>query len=191
MEKEEAKKEVNKVAKAPKKEEAKKPAKKTEVKADTKKKAETKKASEVKKTATTNKKAEKKTTDKKAVTETKKDVKTAKAQVAKAVLRHERISPRKVNIVAKLIRGKDVQQAKAILKFTSKAASQPLTKLIDSCVANAVNNHFMDESKLYISELNVMQGPTLKRIRPRARGSADRINKRTSHISVVLKEREN
>ena len=109
---------------------------------------------------------------------------------AKAHLKYARISPRKVKIVLDLIRGKDVAQAMAILKNTPKSASEYLTKLLRSAVANAENNFNMDASKLYVSECFVCPGPILKRIMPRAQGRAFRINKRTSHISLVLKERE-
>jgi large subunit ribosomal protein L22 len=107
-----------------------------------------------------------------------------------AKLRHARISPRKVKIVLDLIRGKDAGTAMAILKNTNKAASELLIKLLGSAIANAVNNHEMDETKLYVSECFVCPGPTLKRIMPRAKGSADRILKRTSHVTIVVKERD-
>lgn len=109
---------------------------------------------------------------------------------AKAILRYARISPRKVKIVLDLIRGKDAGTAMAILKNTNKAASELLIKLLGSAVANAVNNFGMDETKLYVSKCFVCPGPTLKRIMPRAKGSADRILKRTSHITIVVKERD-
>ena len=109
---------------------------------------------------------------------------------AKAYLKYARISPRKVKIVLDLIRGKDAGTAMAILKNTNKAASELLIKLLGSAVANAVNNHEMDETKLYVSECFVCPGPTLKRIMPRAKGSADRILKRTSHITVVVSEKK-
>ena len=108
---------------------------------------------------------------------------------AKAILRYARISPRKVKIVLDLIRGKDAGTAMAILKNTNKAASELLIKLLGSAIANAVNNFQMDETKLYVSECFVCPGPTLKRIMPRAKGSADRILKRTSHITIVVKEK--
>ena len=109
---------------------------------------------------------------------------------AQAILRYARISPRKVSIVLDLIRGKDVATAMGILKPTHKSASEYLIKLLNSAVANAENNHSMDASKLYVSECFVCPGPTLKRIMPRARGSANRILKRTSHVTIVLKEKE-
>ena len=107
---------------------------------------------------------------------------------AKATLKYARISARKVKIVADLIRGKNVDEALAIVKFTPKASSEVIDKLLKSAIANAVNNHHMDETKLVISEIYANQGPTMKRILPRAKGSADRIRKRTSHIKVVLTE---
>ena len=109
---------------------------------------------------------------------------------AKAHLKYARISPRKVKIVLDLIRGKDVAQAMAILKNTPKSASEYLTKLLRSAVANAENNFNMDASKLYVSECFVCPGPILKRIMPRAQGRAFRILKRTSHITLVVKEKE-
>ena len=113
----------------------------------------------------------------------------AKTQ-AKAVLRYARISPRKVNIVNDLIRNKNVSVARGILMNTPKAASELLIKLLDSAVANAENNFGLDTDKLYIAEIYANAGPTLKRIRPRAQGRAFRIRKRTSHITIVVKENE-
>ncbi len=106
-----------------------------------------------------------------------------------AKLKYARISPRKVQIVLDLIRGKDAGTAMAILKNTNKAASEYLVKLLGSAIANAVNNFDMDENNLYVSECFVCPGPTLKRIMPRAKGSADRILKRTSHVTIVVKEK--
>ena len=108
---------------------------------------------------------------------------------AKAHLKYARISPRKVKIVLDLIRGKDVGVAMAILQNTPKSASEYLIKLLGSAIANAENNFGMDVSKLYVSECFVCPGPTLKRIMARAKGSADRILKRTSHVTIVVKER--
>ena len=108
---------------------------------------------------------------------------------AKAILRNARIAPRKVQIVLDLIRGEDAEKAMAILKHTPKAACEVLEKVLKSAMANAeVKN--MDTSKLYVAECFVNQGPTLKRIRPRAQGRAYIIRKRTSHITIVLKEAE-
>ena len=109
---------------------------------------------------------------------------------SRASLKHARISARKVKIVIDLIRGKDVQEALAILKFTPKAASPLVEKLVKSAIANAENNHNMDADKLYIAEIYANQGATMKRIRAATQGRANRIRKRTSHIEVVLKERE-
>ena len=107
---------------------------------------------------------------------------------AKAILRYARISSRKVKIVADLIRGKKVDEALAIVKFTPKASSEILEKLLKSAIANAENNHGMNRGNLIVSEVYANQGPTLKRIRPAAKGSAVRIRKRTCHITIVVKE---
>lgn len=101
-----------------------------------------------------------------------------------------RVAPRKVQIVLDLIRNKPADEAMAILKYTPKAACEPLAKLLKSAMANAENNFDMDVSKLYVAECAVNQGPTLKRIRPRSKGRAYRINKKTSHITLVLRESE-
>ncbi len=108
---------------------------------------------------------------------------------AKATLKYVRISPRKVGIVCDLIRGKSVSQACNILAMTPKAAAEPLAKLVKSAVANAENNHGMDPEKLYVAETYATAGPTLKRYMPRAQGRAYPINKRTSHVTVVVRER--
>jgi len=109
---------------------------------------------------------------------------------AKAHLKYARISSRKVKIVLDLIRGKNADEALGILKNTRKAASEYLIKLLNSAVANAENNFSMDKSKLYVSQCFVCPGPTLKRMMPRARGSADTILKRTSHVTIVVKEKD-
>ena len=109
---------------------------------------------------------------------------------AEATLKYARISSRKVKIVADLIKGKDVDEALAIVKYTPKASSEIIEKLLKSAIANAENNHNMAHEKLYVAEIYANQGPTLKRIRPAAKGSAVRIRKRTSHITIVLKERD-
>ena len=109
---------------------------------------------------------------------------------ARATLKYARISPRKVKIVMDLIRNQDADKAMAILKFTPKSACEYLEKLLASAMANAENNHNMDVSKLYVAECFVCPGPTLKRIRPRSHGRAYRINKKTSHITIVLREAE-
>ena len=114
-------------------------------------------------------------------------VKTEK-QEAVATLKYARISSRKVKIVADLVRGKKVDEALAIIKFTPKASSEVLEKLLKSAIANAENNHGMNRGNLIVSEIYANQGPTLKRIRPAAKGSAVRIRKRTSHVTIVVKE---
>ena len=108
---------------------------------------------------------------------------------AKATLSYARISPRKVGIVCDLIRGKSVAQAQAILMGTPKAASPLLSKLVKSAAANAENNFSMDADKLYVSAVYATPGPILKRMMPRAQGRGYRINKRTSHITVVVSEK--
>ncbi len=108
---------------------------------------------------------------------------------AKAVARHVRIAPRKVRIVIDLIRGKNVGEAFAILKHTPKVASEVLKKVLKSAVANAEHNYDMNVDNLYVAAAYVDQGPTLKRIHPRSRGQAFKILKRTSHVTIVVKER--
>ena len=101
-----------------------------------------------------------------------------------------RIPPRKARIVIDLIRGKDAAEAAAILKFTPNVAAVAVGKVLKSAVANAVNNHDMDEEKLYVKACYANEGVTLKRFMPRAKGSASAIHKRTSHITVVVDERD-
>ena len=111
------------------------------------------------------------------------------AMEAKAMARTVRIAPRKARLVIDLIRGKQVGEAYAILKHTPKAASPIVEKVLKSAVANAENNHDLNVENLYVAETFVGAGPTLKRFRPMDHGKAFRINKRTSHITVVVKER--
>ncbi len=109
---------------------------------------------------------------------------------ARAVLRYARISPRKARVVADMIRGKDVDEAFIILKFTPKKAARIIEKLLKSAVANAeASPDIVDVDSLYISKICVDEGPMLKRIRPRAMGRAYLIRKRTSHITIELDER--
>ncbi len=108
---------------------------------------------------------------------------------SKAVAKYVRIAPRKVRVVMDLIRGKNVAEAFAILKFTPKVGADAIEKVLKSAVANAENNFDMNVDKLYVSSAFVDQGPTLKRIHPRSRGQAFKILKRTSHITVVVEER--
>lgn len=112
------------------------------------------------------------------------------AKEARSYLKFVRISPRKVKIVLDLIRGKDVVMARAILKNTPKAACEDLIKLLDRVCADADVNFGMDREKLYVSECFVTPGMTMKRMLPRGKGSADRILKRTSHITIAVKEKE-
>lgn len=109
---------------------------------------------------------------------------------SRAIARYVRIAPRKVRIVIDNIRGKDVSEALAILKFTPKSAAPVIAKVVASAAANAVHNFEMDDSSLYVAEAFVDAGPTLKRAQPHQRGRAFPINKRSSHITIVLKERE-
>ena len=176
----------------------------TTKKASTKKVATSKEAKTTKQAKDTEKKAESKatTTAKKEVAKAESKVKveekastlkdTAENEelVAKATVKYERISSRKIKIVADLIRGKNVDEAMAILQFTNKAGAEVLTKLLKSAIANAENTKQMAHSKLYVAEIYSNQGPTLKRIRAAAKGSAVRIRKRTSHTTIVLKERD-
>jgi len=109
---------------------------------------------------------------------------------ARAYLSNVRISPRKVQIVLDLIRNKPTDVALATLRLTPKAASPILEKLLKSAIANADNNHSMNKDSLYVAECFVTPGPIMKRIMPRAQGRAYRILKRTSHITIVLKEKD-
>ncbi|MDQ0177353.1 50S ribosomal protein L22 [Bacillus chungangensis] len=109
---------------------------------------------------------------------------------AKAVARTVRIAPRKARLVVDLIRGKQIGEAVAILKHTPKAASPIIEKVLNSAVANAEHNYDLDANELLVSEAYVDEGPTLKRFRPRAMGRASKINKRTSHITIVVSEKK-
>ncbi|MGM0847167.1 MAG: 50S ribosomal protein L22 [Bacillota bacterium] len=109
---------------------------------------------------------------------------------AKAVANTVRIAPRKVRLVVDLIRGKQVGEAVAILNLTPKAASPVVEKVLKSAIANAEHNYDMDVNNLVISDAFVNEGPTMKRFRPRAMGRASQINKRTSHITIVVSEKK-
>ena len=111
-------------------------------------------------------------------------------QQAKATARTVRIAPRKVRLVVDLIRGKKIGEAVAILNLTPRAASPIVEKVLKSAIANAEHNYEMDVENLIVSEIFVDEGPTLKRFRPRAQGRASAINKRTSHITVVVAEKK-
>ena len=106
-----------------------------------------------------------------------------------ASAKYVRVAPRKVQIVLDLIRGKRVDDALAIVMYTPKAASPVVEKLLNSAIANAENNLEMDRETLYVAECYANKGPTMKRIRPRAQGRAYRIEKRMSHITIVLNEK--
>lgn len=108
---------------------------------------------------------------------------------AKAIARYVRISPRKARLVIDLIRGKSVDEALSILRFTPRAASPIIEKVLRSAVANAEHNENMSTERLIVEKAYVDEGPIIKRFRPRAQGRASRINKRTSHITVVVSEK--
>ncbi len=108
----------------------------------------------------------------------------------KAQVKYIRMSPRKVRLVADLIRGLDVEEAENQLRFMNKIAAEPVLKLLKSAVANALNNFKLKKENLYIKEIQVNGGPTLKRWQPKAFGRATPIRKRSSHIAVVLDERK-
>ena len=143
----------------------------------TKKVKEAPVAEEVKKAPKKTKKAEVKEPAKPAVTE------------ARAMAKNVRVTPRKARLVIDLVRGKSVKEALGILRNTNKAASEPVSKVIRSAAANAINNFGMDEESLYIAEIYANDGLRMKRYLPRAKGSASGLVKRDSHISVVVKMR--
>ncbi len=123
-------------------------------------------------------------------TEARAKAKAEAGPMAKAEAKYVRISPRKVQIVLDLIQNQPADKAMAILHYTPKAASEVLEKLLKSAMASAENNYNMETGNLYVAECNVGAGPILKRIRPRAHGRAYHIYKRTSHITLVLREKE-
>jgi large subunit ribosomal protein L22 len=108
---------------------------------------------------------------------------------SRAVAKHIRISPRKVRIVADIVRNRPVEQAINILTFTPKRAGRILLKVVKSAVANAEQRPDVDVDTLFVKTIHIDEGPTMKRFRARAQGRAYRINKRTSHITVVLDEK--
>lgn len=108
----------------------------------------------------------------------------------KAKLQYLRIAPRKVRLVADSIRRKTVQESRNILNFSVKGAARPLMKLLNSAVANAKNNSSIEEENLYIAKITVDEGPKIKRWQPRSRGQAFEIQRKTSHVSLILKEIE-
>lgn len=108
---------------------------------------------------------------------------------AKAILRFCRVAPRKARIVADMIRGRNVEEAISLLEFTPKRSAQIVRKVLHSAIANAEDTSDVDVDRLFVKRITVDQGPTLKRYRPRAQGRAFRINKKTSHIVLVVAER--
>jgi len=108
----------------------------------------------------------------------------------RAILNYARISPRKVKVVLDLIKNKNIDEAYGILNLTPKAASSILLKLLKSAEANAANNNNLNRDALVVAEGYANEGPTLKRVMPRAQGRAFRIHKRTSHITLVVKEKK-
>ena len=109
---------------------------------------------------------------------------------ARAIARYMRVSPFKARQVADLIRGKDVDEAVGILRYTNKKSAPMISKVLKSAIANAEHNYDMDTDALYVSEIYIDEGPIIKRMRPRAYGRADIRRHRTSHITVVVRERE-
>ncbi|PSL42533.1 LSU ribosomal protein L22P [Salsuginibacillus halophilus] len=109
---------------------------------------------------------------------------------AKAVAKQVRIAPRKARLVIDQVRGKDVGEAVSILEHTPKAASPIIEKVLNSAIANAEHNYDMEPDNLYVSEAYVDEAVTLRRFRPRAMGRATRINKRASHITIVVSEKK-
>jgi len=109
---------------------------------------------------------------------------------ARAIARYIRVSPFKARQVADLVRGKDVDEAMGILRYTNKKSAPLIRKVLKSAMANDEHNFDMDSDELFVSEIYIDEGPTLKRMKPRAYGRADVRRHRTSHITVVLRERE-
>jgi len=115
---------------------------------------------------------------------------TTETQQVRASARYLRVAPRKARLVADQVRGLSVLQAQELLTFSPRGAAQEIAKLIASATANAENNHDLDADDLEVAEIRVDEGPTLKRWRARARGRASRIDKRTSHVSIALRQIE-
>lgn len=109
---------------------------------------------------------------------------------ARAIARYVRVAPRKARVVVDLVRGKSVPKAREILQFTNRAVAEDVEKVLNSAVANAEHQHQVRAEQLVVKTAYVDEGPTLKRIRPRAKGSAARIRKRTSHITIIVAPRE-
>ena len=117
-------------------------------------------------------------------------VKEDEVRTAVATAKYIRVSARKMRLVADMVRGKSIVDARTVLAFSTKNAATVVNKVLGSAVANAENNHDMDADELFVSSIFVNEGPTLKRIRPRAQGRAYRIRKRTCHVTVELATRK-
>jgi ribosomal protein L22 len=177
---------------AAKKEAAKKPAAKKEAakKPAAKKEAAKKPAAkkEAAKKEAAKKPAAKKAAAKKAAA--KKPAAPLAPPIVRASAKYVRVAPRKVRLIADQVRGKQIDEARALLRFSTRSAARDVAKVIDSAAANAENNHDLVADDMMISEITVNEGPTLKRYRPRALGRATPIHKRTSHIAVALTPEE-
>ncbi len=114
---------------------------------------------------------------------------TMRPNQARAVSRYVRVSPRKARLVADLVRGKPVEEAFDIIDLSDKAAAIHVGKTVHSAVANAERNHNLSRNRLFVADIRVDDGPTMKRYRPRAYGRATTVRKRTSHISVIVEEK--
>ncbi len=156
--------------------------------AEAKKKATAKKVAEVKEEAPKAEEAPKKATKKAAPVKEEAPKKPAPTE-ARAIATNVRVTPRKARLVIDQVRGKDVKVALGLLKNINRAASEPVTKVIKSAAANAINNFGFDEDRLYISEIYANDGLKMKRYLPRAKGSASGLVKRNCHITVVVKMR--
>jgi large subunit ribosomal protein L22 len=114
---------------------------------------------------------------------------TPPAQQAVAHAKYLRITPRKMRLVVDAIRGKNIKEAEDLLRFIPRGAAVPIAKVLKSAKANATNNYDMLEDQLFVASAYVNEGPTLKRILPRARGRGDYMMKRTSHLTIILEEK--
>ena len=115
---------------------------------------------------------------------------TTAPEIVQATARYVRMSARKGRLVADLVRGKPVAEAQAILAYSTRAAAVPMRKTLQSAIANADHNHGLDARELVVKRVTVDEGPTIRRFRPRAKGRATRINKRTCHITIGIAETE-
>jgi large subunit ribosomal protein L22 len=134
--------------------------------------------------------AEPKTTAKKKAPAKKPEPVAVAIAPVRASARYLRVSPRKVRLVADQIRGLPIDDARSLLAFSPRGAAEPLAKLLESAAANAENNHDLVADEMRVTEINIDEGPTIKRFRPRARGRASPIHKRTCHVSLALTQVE-